>query len=164
MTAKEFSADKCANWLELCWRDDPALELIPDLYRVMTWFSDADTVRMRRRTMLEWAGLHDLNLSIHRAALYDAPKMYKATSISFRLRVLGRDRYTCAYCGGFGRTIDHVIPKGGGGARSSVTNAVAACALCNTAKGNRTPEEAGMSLLWRPFPLADVKLNLSDYR
>lgn len=64
--------------------------------------------------------------------------------------VLRRDRHVCAYCGGKGDTIDHVLPRSRGGA-DAWTNLVAACGPCNTRKSNRLPHEAGMTLRWEPY-------------
>jgi len=65
-----------------------------------------------------------------------------------------RDAYLCMYCG---RSVtnrlltrDHIIPMSRGGA-DSWPNVVSACRSCNTAKGNQTPEEAGMPLLAVPY-------------
>jgi 5-methylcytosine-specific restriction endonuclease McrA len=63
--------------------------------------------------------------------------------------LLRRDRHTCAYCGHRGATVEHLVPVSRGG-RSTWANTVVACVSCNTRKGNRTPEEAGMVLLRRP--------------
>lgn len=49
--------------------------------------------------------------------------------------VLERDRYTCRYCGRFGNTIDHVVPRSKGG-RSTPGNLVCACRKCNEAKAD----------------------------
>jgi 5-methylcytosine-specific restriction endonuclease McrA len=46
-------------------------------------------------------------------------------------------------------TVDHVIPRSLGG-HASWENLVAACAPCNRRKGNRRPEDAGMTLLAAP--------------
>lgn len=67
-----------------------------------------------------------------------------------RAAVLRRDRHRCAYCAGAAATIDHVLPVSRGGG-SSWTNVVAACARCNGAKADRTPEEAGMPLAVPPW-------------
>lgn len=64
--------------------------------------------------------------------------------------VLRRDKRVCAYCGGKGDTIDHVLPRSRGGT-DSWENLVAACGPCNTRKSNRLPHEAGMTLRWEPF-------------
>lgn len=62
-----------------------------------------------------------------------------------------RDNEQCAYCGQPGAgTMDHVIPKSRGGA-TWWDNAVLACGPCNWDKADRTPAEAGMTLLWEPF-------------
>ncbi|MDM5187561.1 HNH endonuclease [Bacillus sp. DX4.1] len=59
---------------------------------------------------------------------------------TFRQMILNRDNYTCTYCGRYGDTIDHVIPKSNGGI-SSFRNCVCACEECNTKKGTLSPEE-----------------------
>ena len=65
-----------------------------------------------------------------------------------------RDRYTCQYCGRVCKydeaTIDHIIPKSRGG-QHTWKNLVTACPQCNNKKGNRLPEEAGMTLLKRTY-------------
>lgn len=60
----------------------------------------------------------------------------------FRDLVLGRDGYTCVYCGVTGTSLqlDHVIPRSRGGA-DTPDNLVACCKRCNTSKGAKTPEE-----------------------
>ncbi len=74
-----------------------------------------------------------------------------------RKGILARDQYTCQYCrqpvGSAKLTLDHIIPRSRGGA-NAWENLVAACFACNNAKGDRTPEEAGMVLLRRPKPFS----------
>ncbi|MGQ9599800.1 MAG: HNH endonuclease [Anaerolineae bacterium] len=70
-----------------------------------------------------------------------------------RRTVMARDHYTCQYCqaqpGKAFLTIDHVVPRSRGGT-THWENVVTACGVCNRHKGNRTPEEAGMSLVRPP--------------
>lgn len=66
-----------------------------------------------------------------------------------RRAVFSRDRNTCQYCGKGAENLDHVLPRSRGGGHTW-ENIVAACRRCNTRKGNRTPEEAGMALTGRP--------------
>lgn len=65
-----------------------------------------------------------------------------------------RDRQICAYCGdslpGNRLTRDHVVPVSQGG-RDTWMNVVAACKSCNQRKSGRTPEQAGMELLYTPY-------------
>ncbi|MBB3108474.1 hypothetical protein FHS18_000502 [Paenibacillus phyllosphaerae] len=60
-------------------------------------------------------------------------KLYSKTD--FRLLILQRDNYVCKYCGRFGDTIDHVMPKSKGGL-STPDNCVCACAECNLRKAD----------------------------
>ncbi len=68
-----------------------------------------------------------------------------------RKNIFKRDQHTCQYCGKNNRpmTIDHVIPKSYGG-KDTWENLVCACLVCNSKKGNQTPEMAGMKLLKKP--------------
>jgi len=69
-----------------------------------------------------------------------------------RHEVFRRDEYTCQYCGRQTRqlTLDHVVPRYKGG-KHVWDNVVSACIPCNNRKAGRTPEEAGMKLIRRPF-------------
>ena len=68
--------------------------------------------------------------------------------------LFARDRHLCAYCGEghMSRDLsrDHVVPVSHGG-RDSWTNSVTACKKCNIRKANRTPEQAGMPLIYVPY-------------
>ena len=68
--------------------------------------------------------------------------------------LFARDASMCMYCGKeFGRhslTRDHVQPISRGG-RDTWENVVSACFHCNSRKGGRTPQQAGMPLLAVPF-------------
>lgn len=68
--------------------------------------------------------------------------------------LFARDQWICLYCGADGRrhalTRDHVLPTSKGG-RDIWENVVAACIHCNSKKGGRTPQQAGMPLLAVPF-------------
>jgi len=66
-----------------------------------------------------------------------------------RRGVLRRDAHRCAYCGHPANTIDHVHPRSRGGAQSW-ENLVAACMKCNNVKSDRTPQEMGWRLRFRP--------------
>ncbi|WP_424214459.1 HNH endonuclease [Streptomyces sp. BI20] len=67
-----------------------------------------------------------------------------------RRGVLVRDQHRCAYCGRRATTVDHVVPRAQGGGDEWL-NTVASCAEDNHRKAARTPEQAGMPLLRRPF-------------
>jgi hypothetical protein len=87
-----------------------------------------------------------------------------------RIRLFERDKWRCRYCARRvydpddrlasliegqqpnDATVDHVLPRSRGG-KDTDSNRVTACRRCNTRKGNRTNEEAGLTLL--PIPRGD---------
>lgn len=67
-----------------------------------------------------------------------------------RKNVYLRDNNTCQYCGSKKElSIDHVFPLSKGG-QSTWENTVTACLKCNRKKGNKTPEEVGLTLMKKP--------------
>jgi 5-methylcytosine-specific restriction endonuclease McrA len=78
----------------------------------------------------------------------------RALGVKFsRTNVYLRDQYTCQYCArklpAAELTFDHLIPRSRGG-RRSFANIVTACRPCNTRKGHRTCDQAGMFPLREP--------------
>jgi 5-methylcytosine-specific restriction endonuclease McrA len=65
-----------------------------------------------------------------------------------------RDRNLCAYCAKVYRqkdlTRDHVMPSSKGG-KDAWENVVTACCGCNQYKGDKTPEQADMPLIYVPY-------------
>jgi hypothetical protein len=58
----------------------------------------------------------------------------------FKRYILMRDQYTCYFCGEYGDTIDHLLPRAKGGHTTPV-NCVCACNLCNQSKADRSLED-----------------------
>ena len=71
-----------------------------------------------------------------------------------RQNVIWRDDNQCQYCAKFfptdKLTIDHVLPSSRGG-KNTWLNLVTACKKCNQKKGDKTPKEAGMKLICKPY-------------
>ena len=78
------------------------------------------------------------------------PRQTRALS---RKNILVRDHHRCQYCtriyAANDLTLDHVVARSRGG-KSTWENLVACCRRCNNQKGDRLPEEAGMTLMRRP--------------
>jgi len=68
-----------------------------------------------------------------------------------RKAVLARDGFRCQYCGrnSVKMTIDHILPRRKGGT-FSWENLVCACHSCNAKKGDRSPQDANMTLVRKP--------------
>lgn len=79
-----------------------------------------------------------------------------------------RDLNTCAYCGkvhGDNKlNRDHIIPTSKGGPDTWM-NCVTSCLRCNWEKADKTPEQAGMQLMFLPYiPTHEEKLILQNKR
>lgn len=102
--------------------------------------------------------------------LFKFVKVRRTTVPFTRANIYARDQHTCQYCGdkrkGEDLTFDHVIPVTQGGTKGW-SNIVTACVDCNTKKGGRTPQQAGMRLLKAPVqpsavPLLRLKIGLKS--
>jgi 5-methylcytosine-specific restriction endonuclease McrA len=79
-------------------------------------------------------------------------RVYKTAVAWSRRNLLSRDNFSCGYCNKqsfTGMTIDHILPVSRGG-KTTWDNTITCCKSCNDRKGNRLPEEAGMTLLKKP--------------
>ena len=88
-----------------------------------------------------------LKMETGHATSYRSPRLSK-------INILRRDHFVCQYCGKAGSkdnmNVDHVKPRSQGG-KSTWDNLVASCKTCNHSKADRTPNEAGLSLLTTPY-------------
>lgn len=96
--------------------------------------------------------------------------MYKKGVKFSRINVMVRDNFTCAFCGTKypmeKLNYDHVLPRSQGG-KTVWENIITSCYTCNERKGSRTPEQAKMKLLRKPFrpktlPLAQPVLAMRN--
>ncbi len=62
------------------------------------------------------------------------------TNKDFRRYILTRDKHVCHFCGQYGDTIDHLLPRAKGG-HTTPDNCVCACQACNQSKADRDLEE-----------------------
>ncbi|MEW6775898.1 MAG: HNH endonuclease [Bdellovibrionota bacterium] len=103
----------------------------------------------------ERVGLVNRAIRVPRVILLGAYDRLPHRHVKFnRLNIFARDRNRCQYCGKrFARSdlnIDHVVPKTQGGT-TCWENVVCSCIRCNRLKGGRTPVEASMRLIRKPF-------------
>jgi len=89
-----------------------------------------------------------------------------------RKTLFARDGNRCQYCGEAyphsQLSLDHVTPRSRGG-KTCWENVVTCCLNCNSQKGDRTPQEAGMRLQVRPAkpkhnPMLKLKLGNPRYQ
>ena len=124
-------------------------------YGLHDWMDVAKLQREFEPEKHTWIRLPTLEIAIPkiiRLLAYD--KFVKPEVRLTRRNLFSRDKNRCQYCGNrfsaTDLTLDHVIPRvqGGGNAWS---NLVCACMKCNTKKGGRTPRQANMRLIHKPF-------------
>lgn len=99
---------------------------------------------------LDW---NDSRESVEKQRLAALQRKLLLENPGLRKQIRDRDGDDCRYCGRtvrwndrkgqLGGTYDHVRPLGG----NALDNVVVACRSCNSRKGGRTPEAAGMPLL-----------------
>lgn len=79
-----------------------------------------------------------------------------------RPNVYARDGQRCCYCGvrfvSKDLTFDHVLPRSRGGA-TDFLNIVTCCKPDNIRKGQRTPAEAGMRMLYQPHAPSSLPMS-----
>jgi 5-methylcytosine-specific restriction endonuclease McrA len=116
---------------------------------VLVFLGKAEVIEARNGRHLRSPNREVAAPSIVRLGLY--VKRPQKRVVLTRRNIVKRDGHRCQYCGQSrtAMTVDHVIPKNRGG-DDSWENLVCACVRCNNRKGDRTPEEAGLSLRRRP--------------
>jgi len=103
----------------------------------------------------DWINTSDNLIEAPRIIRYlDYDKIYTSKVRFSRKNIFLRDNYTCQYCGvskSFKHLqLEHVLPKSKGG-KTTWINTVCSCDECNDKKRDRTPREAGMELIRKPF-------------
>lgn len=140
---------------------DLTVEVYNADYRVLSRIPWQEAVRLMLRGAVYIVDLHmpavhvrspSLVIQLPAAvALYEYVHIpHRPADRATREAVLVRDGRLCVYCGGRADTVDHVLPRCRGGG-DTWFNLVAACQSCNGLKGDRTPQEAGMSMIREPF-------------
>lgn len=80
-------------------------------------------------------------------------RSYKPVNYSKNV-LIRRDNKTCQYCArtldDSEITVDHLLPKCKGG-KTTFTNCVVSCLVCNSFKGSKSLEESGLKLLKQPI-------------
>lgn len=89
---------------------------------------------------------------------------YKKNLPITRENIYKRDGHACVYCDSTKKlTIDHVFPKSRGG-KNTWMNLVTCCSKCNNKKDNKTPEEAGLKLLRKPYEPKSMEVVLVSFK
>lgn len=136
------------------------------------WLDMSELWYDAERERHDWTHTVRLPIAVPRIIrLLEFDRVITATVNLNRRNIFARDAHRCQYCGKRFRvselTLDHVVPRSQGGG-DSWTNLVTACAGCNAKKGGRTPAQANMPLIRKPFkpkrsPLVPQNLSHTRY-
>lgn len=128
-------------------------------HKIISWQRAVVLAYLNKVEVIEtWdEDLHGPSASMKAPAVVRLTKGSVSTkqSVRFsRINVFTRDRFRCQYCGDKKPirqlNYDHVVPRVKGG-KTVWENIATSCYACNDRKGSRTPEQAGMKLLRKPF-------------
>lgn len=125
------------------------------------------------RQDVEWIRTVSLQIQVPRVIrLLSFDQLPRQSVRLNRRNLFARDGNCCQYCGkdfpNSQLSFDHVKPRSRGGT-TDWENVVTCCLRCNSKKGDRTPQEAGMELQQNPTrpahsPILKVKLGNPRYR
>jgi 5-methylcytosine-specific restriction endonuclease McrA len=118
---------------------------------VLVWQDKADALELYEATVSS----PSVTLAIPAVVrLHKSVHMHKNGVKFSRVNVISRDSMRCCYCGERKKlrdlNYDHVLPRSRGG-KTNFANIVTSCIFCNRRKGNRTPQEAGMRMHFKPY-------------
>ena len=144
-----------------------------DLHNLKSWIDvSALKARFPRNDHEDWVRTVSLEIQVPRIIRLIVYDRLPQRTVKFNRRnIFARDENRCQYCGRkfptFELSLEHVIPRTLGG-KSSWDNIVCACTECNKKKGGRTPVQAGMKLVRKPFmpkrnPVVTLKLGSRKY-
>lgn len=142
-------------------------------YDFETWMEIAGLQKQFEPDAYSWVRTPKLEIAVPKIIrLFGYDRLPRQQVKLNRRNIYARDSNHCQYCGKtFGTkelTIDHVVPRVQGGEHTWV-NLVCACVRCNTKKGGRTPDEARMKLIRRPYkprrnPAITLRLGAAKYQ
>ena len=132
-----------------------------------------DTFPQLRRALRNVMGTDtdSITICVPAVAVLRRKVKHEKTGVKFSpINLCLRDKFRCQYCGDklpMSRlNKDHVTPRHQGG-KTTWTNIVMACYPCNSHKANRTPKQAGMTLLKvqlerKTLPMHEPFINLDE--
>ena len=124
-------------------------------YNLTNWIDVATLQKELEPLLHSWIRLPSLEIAVPKIIrLLAFDRVIKPQLRLTRRNLYSRDKNRCQYCGqrfsSSELTLDRILPRVQGG-ENSWMNLVCACLKCNTRKGGRTPKQAKMALVRKPF-------------
>lgn len=146
---QRLEAEQFKGWVNLLCLAKEHDGLLPSLEDIAFRLRLTDEDAKRLVEVLVKRGLLDQTedgLTPHKWNKWQSCDLLRGDWQLIRLQVLARDNWTCQYCGDVASAVDHIIARSRGGT-NDMRNLVAVCKPCNSRKGDKTPQEAGMRLI-----------------
>jgi 5-methylcytosine-specific restriction endonuclease McrA len=130
----------------------------PDDYSIFDWeeWVDEFSIPNDKTHLVSFELIKSKTFSVRKPEVIICSKYNKVPRTDIKLtrrNLLIRDNFTCQYTGkrvsSKDSTLDHIIPRSKGG-QNTWDNLVICCSSTNLKKGDRTPKEAGLTLLREP--------------
>ena len=142
-------------------------------YDFVSWTELAEFLRQYEPENHDWIRTSRLTIAVPKIIRLLGYDRFPKQQVKLNRRNLyARDSNRCQYCGKHFSTkeltLDHVVPRVQGG-EHNWENLVCACVKCNARKGGRTPEQAHMHLVRRPYrpkrnPTITLRLGSAKYQ
>ncbi len=141
-------------------------------YNFMSWTDLSGAQLSFQAQKYEWVSTVRLRLAVPKVIrLLGYDRLPRQDVKLNRRNIFARDSATCQYCGkhfpSSELSLDHILPRSQGG-QSTWENLVCCCVRCNSKKAGRTPEQAAMHLIRKPFkpkrnPVINLRLGSAKY-
>lgn len=140
---------KCNTTMQVMGRINEQEAVVGILNGDYTSLKDSDVIFHSQNLSVAVPEIVMLNDYVDESWKYDDPDRPLRGEYHSKAIILNRDNHECCYCGGYGTTVDHIIPKDLGG-ESTWDNLVACCEKCNGEKTNIPLAALGWKMRYEP--------------
>ena len=140
---------KCNTTMQVMGRITEQEAVIGIIKGDLTSLKDSGRVYRSQKLNIAVPEIVMLNDYVNESWKYDDPERTLRGEYHSKAIILNRDKHECCYCGGYGNTVDHIIPKDLGG-ESTWDNLVACCESCNSEKTNIPLAVIGWKMRFEP--------------
>lgn len=126
---------------------------------IITWKKAFCLLFTGKATVVKESNIKYINSTSKSFKFPTVIQIYAKINYNFKINlnrwsIFARDNFSCAYCGNSFQkkdlSLDHIHPVSKGG-KSSWENLITACYSCNQKKSNKSLEEIGFKMKFKPY-------------